>query len=37
MVSGDADILAVHDDEESHEESSERISKVPGRDRARGL
>ena len=36
-VSGDADVLTVHGDEESHEEASERISTVPGRDRARGL
>ena len=32
MVSGDTYVLAVHIDEESHEEASERISSVPGRD-----
>ena len=37
MVSGDTDVFAVHVDEESHEEASERISSVPGRDRAGGL
>ena len=37
MVSSDADILAVHGDEESHEEATETISTVPSRDRARGL
>ena len=31
MVSGDVDVLAVHGDEESHEEASERLSTVPGR------
>ena len=29
-VSGDVDVLAVHSDEESREEASERISTVPG-------
>ena len=37
MVSGDADVLAVHGDEESHEEASERVSTVPDRDRSEGL
>ena len=37
MVSSHADVVAVYGDEESHEEASERISTVPGRDRARGL
>ena len=37
MVSSDADAAAVYGDEESHEEASVRISKFPGRDRARSL
>ena len=37
VVSDDADVLAVHGDEESLEEASERISAVPDRDRARCL
>ena len=37
MVSGDTHVLAVYVDEESHEEASQRISSVPGRDRAGGL
>ena len=37
MVSIDADVAAIYGDEESHEEASERISTVPGQDRARGL
>ena len=37
MVSSDADVLVVYVDEESHEEASEIISTVPGRDRARSL
>ena len=37
MVLSDADVVTVYGDEESHEEASERISTVPGRDRARGL
>ena len=34
MVSSDVDVLVVHGDEGSHEEASERVSTVPGRDRA---
>ena len=34
MVSSDVDVLVVHGDEGSHEEASERVSAVPGRDRA---
>ena len=34
MVSSDVDVLVVHGDEGSHEETSERVSTVPGRDRA---
>ena len=37
MFSGDAEVLAVHGDEKSHEEASERVSTVPGRDRAGGF
>ena len=37
MVSSDANVVPVYGDEESHEEASEKISTVPGRDRARGL
>ena len=37
MVLSDADAAAVYGDEESHEEASERISKIPGRDRARSF
>ena len=37
MVSGNADVLAVHGDEESQEEASERVSTVPGRDWAGSL
>ena len=32
--SSDVDVLVVHGDEGSHEEASERLSTVPGRDRA---
>ena len=32
MVSGDADVLVVHDNERSHEEASKGVSTVPGRD-----
>ena len=31
MVLGDPDVLAVHGDEESHEEASERVSLVSGK------
>ena len=34
MVSSDVDVLVVHGDEGSHEEASEGVSTVPGRDRA---
>ena len=34
MVSSDVDVLVVHGDEGSQEEASERVSTVPGRDRA---
>ena len=34
MVSSDVDVLVVHGDERSHEEASERVSTVPGQDRA---
>ena len=34
MVLSDVDVLVVHGDEGSHEEASERVSAVPGRDRA---
>ena len=37
MISSDAEVVAVYGDEESQEEASEKISTVPGRDRARGL
>ena len=37
MISSDAEVVAVYGDEESHEEASEKISTVPGQDRARGL
>ena len=37
VVSSDVDVLAVHGDERSHEEISEGISTVPGRNRAGGL
>ena len=33
MVSSDVDVLFVHGDEGSHEEASERVLIVPGRDR----
>ena len=32
MVSGDADVLVVHDNEISHEKTSKGVSTVPGRD-----
>ena len=32
MVSGDADVLVVHDNERSHEKTSKGVSTVPGRD-----
>ena len=32
MVSGDTDVLVVHDNERSHEKTSKRVSTVPGRD-----
>ena len=34
MVSSDVDVLVIHGDEGSHEETSEGVSTVPGRDRA---
>ena len=34
MISSDVDVLVVYGDEGSHEEASERVSTVPGRDRA---
>ena len=37
IVLTDVDVLVVHGDEESHEETSERVSTVPGRDRARSF
>ena len=37
IVSSDTDVLAVHVDERSHEETSKGISSVSGRDRAGGL
>ena len=37
IVSSDTDVLAVHVDERSHEETSKGISSVPGRDWAGGL
>ena len=37
VVSSDADVLAVHGDERSHEEISKGISTVPGRDRTGSL
>ena len=37
IVSSDADVVAVYRDEEAHEEASERISTIPGRDWAGGL
>ena len=36
-ISCDADVLAVHVDEKLLEEASEKLSAVPGWDRARGL
>ena len=32
MVSGDADVLVVHDNERSHEKTSKGVLTVPGRD-----
>ena len=32
MVSSDVEVLVVHGDEGSHEEASEKVSAVPGRD-----
>ena len=32
LVSSDTDVLVVHDNERSHEEISEGVSAVPGRD-----
>ena len=37
VVSSDVDILVVHIDEGSHEETPEEISTVPGRDRPGSL
>ena len=37
MVSGDTDVLVVHDNERSHEKASEGVSTVPGRDWARSF
>ena len=37
MVSGDADILVVRDNEKSHEKASKGVSTVPGRDWAGGF
>ena len=37
VVSSDFDILVVHGDERSHEEISEGISTVPGRNRTGSL
>ena len=34
MVSGDTDVLVVHDNERSHEKASKGVSTVPGRDSA---
>ena len=34
MVLNDIDVLVVHGDEGSHEEASESVSTIPGRDRA---
>ena len=33
MVSSDVDVLVIHGDEGSHEETSEGVSTVPGRNR----
>ena len=32
MVSGDTDVLVVHDNEKSYEKASKGVSTVPGRD-----
>ena len=37
MVSGDTDVLVVHDNERSHEKASKGVSTVPGRDWARSF
>ena len=37
IVSGDTDLLAIHFDEESHEEASEGVPSIPGRDKAGSL
>ena len=37
VVSSDIDILVVYGDERPHEEASERIPTVPGRDRTGNL
>ena len=37
LVSCDVNVLVIHGDEGSHEETSKGISTVPGRDRTRCL
>ena len=37
LVSRDVNVLVIHGNEGSHEETSKGISTVPGRDRTRGL
>ena len=37
MVSSEVDVLVIHGDEGSHEETSEGVSTVPGRDRIGSL
>ena len=37
VVSSDVDVLTVHGDERSHEETSKGISTVPGRNRTGSL
>ena len=37
LVSSDADVLAIHSNEGSHEETSKGVSTVPGRDRTGSL
>ena len=37
IVQGDVDFLAVCRDQKPHEETSERVSSVPGKNRARGF
>ena len=37
MVPSDVDVLVIHGDARSHEETSEGVSTVPGRDRAGGF